>query len=244
MAGPRLQIGSSSFGAGTQYDLGTLDDLYVLPGAQIVSSEDFAVRAAGGNHKIRVLGLVGGQYGINVSDDDGDRAVVVTVSLGGTINSLFNAIVIRSNGASIYNYGEISSEYYPGITIENFQAYNPTEFLNYGTISGSSGITINNSLRNTITNYGTITGKYYTIVGGSGDDLVTNHGRIQGIITLALGNDTLLNRGLIDGDVELNSGDDLLDNRGQIEGIVSLGNGFRAFSTAAESRGIPLALKF
>ena len=188
-----LIVGSTSTGTGIRYDLAAADNMFVLNNANIVSTDNAAIRGLGGNHTVTVSGHVYGEgrdgisLGNTLATDSNNRVVV---NAGGYVGGDDDAISLTGSDTHVENYGSLSGNY--GINIYGPSGSNST-IINAGTISAKygaiySGGNANITLLNTGSINGSGSGSAYTS-NGSGVDTITNRGLMTGAITLGMGND-------------------------------------------------------
>ena len=209
-----LQIGYSSTGTGPRYDLGTTDSIFVIPGAYIVSIDDYGISGIGSYHTVTVAGAVfGGFIGVNLGNDPAtDTGQYVHVLAGGMVAAYQTADTggIRVYGSStIVNDGQISAY---NATIFFDGAGGSSSLVNRGIITASNnGVTIVDGTSNTLANFGTIQGDVfaYYAFSGTASDLIRNYGQIIGEISTGDGADTFVSHGgTVEGDIHLGAGND------------------------------------
>lgn len=219
---------TDSIGSGTRIWLSGTNDLYVLAGVNIFSSDNCAIISQAAHQTITIMGHVAGAWGISVYDYD-DNTIII--GAGATITASAYGIYAFSDGGVIFNHGTINAGYI-GVRMSG----DAVRFVNTGIVESNdanngpavmvSSISGAPETEALTINRGTFIGTtaYYGDY-GFGDKLV-NHGSIIGDIQQAGGNDILLNRGGISGNVDAGADDDRVDNRGGlIDGDVHLGDG-------------------
>ena len=245
------RVAVDSVGSGVRYDLGQYDDLFVPNNVSIISTDSIipgdggAIRAIGGLHSVRVLGLVasGSSAAAITMDNDIRYFTYANIYIGATgmIDGQVNAISIYGSYNYITNHGQISAQSY-GIFVRSSERGPAAKIYNYGTITADNGIESFSDGPTSIYNYGKINGESHaiSIVGGAlSFAYVYNRGQIDGEVKLSEGGDTMLNRGLVNGDVNTGLGDDLLDNRGgTIEGAITMGAGADTFLPGASEETV------
>lgn len=229
-----LQVAESFTDTGVRHDLGTDDDLYVGTGIRSVSNDDFAIKALGSFHSIKIDGTVFGRVvGISI-EPSGNSAGSNAVGIGktGQIGSVGTAIRLAGANNAVVNHGEISSIAGRGILITNGgDGTARSKVFNYGSITSDFESVSSGGISMLVRNYGDITSSYsFAISTGVGDDTVHNFGTIDGGISLFDGFNVVINRGLIVGDITTGVAGDIVDNRlGTIMGQVNLGDGSDIF---------------
>lgn len=198
-----VQVAGNSSGTGVRFNLGEFDDLRVLAGIVVDSTDDNAIVAIGSNQEVVVRGYVT------------------------AVDSLGDAIVMGDNGTDrghrVVNSGDIRADD-TAIAFEGFAC----TVENSGLIEGRYGIyfLIGTSTDTTsrIENSGVIAGGFVGIYHLNLENIVIeNTGLIMGdtaAIDSSSSRMVLLNRGTIIGDVNLGGGNDVYDGR---EGTITAG---------------------
>ncbi|MBR0556564.1 hypothetical protein J5J10_12825 [Ciceribacter sp. L1K23] len=204
-------IGSNSIGTGIRADLGTADDIIVLSGSAIGSTNSSAIVGLGSYHRAEIYGsavasLCAIQLGDNLASDYGNK---VLIHPGAFVYSFYFGISVGSSGSTVVNEGTID-------------AY-------YGMQAGGTGP---NSMT-TITNTGVLTSDATGILRAYGSTeklVITNSGLIEGSFSIS-GNgmtavEEITNTGTIRGTIYLFGGDDLYNGTaGRLSGGISAGDG-------------------
>ena len=215
---------TDSIGTGTRITLTSTpgiegDDLFILSGIHVESTDGDAVVGSGFEHEIWVDGTVRGfGSGIELGDGFNDQNNRVTVSATGAVSGGVVGVGIVGDGARLDNDGAVFSGVYA--VVFNL----PTD---------TSSAVINNS--------GQIVGEVAGVglsVSAGGRLQINNSGLIKGEIvsyspfsTFNPVRETIVNTGRMEGGVFTYAGDDRVDNaRGVIVGEISLGEGNDTFA--------------
>lgn len=210
----------------TIVDANAADTKYIIAeGGSITLPSGFAIDATSdaAGRSFEINGHLSGNVGLALGNDyTQPSGVHVTVGATGLINSVYDGILSKGDGAVITNHGEIDSYWGIDARGENLSITN-TGTINataYGLELGTRNADVHNS--------GTISGGAGIGIGVVGylDGAVTivNTGTISGQacgIQTFYGDDTVINKGIVDGKIDLYAGDDLYDGKyGVVHGLI------------------------
>ena len=187
-----LIAGVSSITAGVTYALG-LDDIFVLAGANVISTAGNAIETNESFNQVIVAGHVAAAFvGIRLGDStalDGFHQVVIYD--GGSVHGGDRGISIVASNAAISNHGTVSSGNLGIFLTASGDANSLSQIINTGTISArSDGILLNSFEKTVIDNSGTIIGGRYALLSTeTGIEVLTNTGTMYGSVRLGGGND-------------------------------------------------------
>lgn len=207
---------------GIQYNIGTMQDLFVPKGAFVQSTDVDAVSGTGAAQQVRVSGsVVGFNDAIHLTGDD---AVVVINASGLVTGQNDDAVNFEGLNPTLVNRGTMTGVYGVFFDGEGGRA----TVTNYGKIhTESDSVSAGAAIRTSLLNFGTIfsnTGSAF--FGDALRDTVVNQGTIIGDINLSLGNDIYDGRGgRVIGNIFGDNGRDYFRLGSTVETIVG-GGGF------------------
>ncbi|MBO3759443.1 calcium-binding protein [Ciceribacter sp. L1K22] len=210
-----LQIASStSSGSGVRFNLGTTDDMFVLAGIAVGSTDGIAIQGTGNSHQADIYGTV--------------IALSTAIQLGDSSSLDYDNRAIIHAGALVY------SANYVGVWAQGYASY----VINEGTITGQYGVAVGGiagGTTTTVQNSGSILGGasgfgIIRFTGATEKMVITNTGLIEGQYAFysnaIVAVDEITNTGTMRGNIYLDSGDDLYDGRnGRLTGTVVGGFG-------------------
>ena len=209
-----LIAGVSSITAGVTYALG-FDDIFVLAGANVISTAGNAIETNDSFNEVIVAGHVAAAFvGIRLGDSAAlDVFHQVVIYAGASVYGGDVGISIVASNAAISNQGTLSSGNVGIFVTANGGPDRLTEIINTGTINGrSDGIILNSFEKTVIDNSGTIiAGRYALLSTETGIEVLTNTGTMYGSVRLGGGNDIYNGLGgRVTGTVLGDSGNDIL----------------------------------
>jgi Ca2+-binding RTX toxin-like protein len=220
--------GISSTTFGVTYGLGTNDGIFVLSGANVVSTNANSIVSFSANAYAFVAGAV---YGITqaisfAGNPTSDGFQTINIFRGGLVSGFSLGIYVGGHSVRIVNAGEIFGDV--GISLSGNASASPVSYVsNTGMIQGSfSGILVSGSEGHTLRNSGWLEGgvNAYRSV-GDGQDRIFNLGTMVGEIVLGGGNDIFRNMGgNVYGAINGEDGDDFFGLGASVENIYG-GNG-------------------
>jgi Ca2+-binding RTX toxin-like protein len=226
---------TSSSGTGIQYNLTSLDDIYVGANATIVSTDSDAIFGETADQHAIVAGNVHGlSNGIALGFSTTSSDIRVTVLTSGLVTSINGAAIsIQGRSSEVTNSGMVSGV--QGIAFTGTSS-GTSRIMNYGTIIGEAdgifrGAASTNAM--TILNTGLIqagngSGDFSFDAGGSSAAVsIRNAGMMIGGISFGTGADRYVGLdGWLEGGISFGSGNDVLDGRGaRITGGIDGGAG-------------------
>lgn len=233
---------------------------YVLGAAQTLDVDANEAINATGNAAGRAFEILGDikstGYGIHVGAiGQASPPAAIHVGETGSISSYMSSIVMRGDGHSLFNEGNLSTTDIGAVIYgdgDNFRLTNAGMItgvakgvqlgggggvlVNRGTIEASDAIINQSDIGDIsrIVNFGTIYGKSVAVVSGGGDDVLVNRGKITGSVYLGAGDDTFRNKGgEIASPIQGEAGDDtyIVDRTG-----LNLDEGFNSGFDIVKSR--------
>jgi Ca2+-binding RTX toxin-like protein len=213
-----LIAGVTQITSGVTYALTSADNIFVLNGANVVSTGSSAIVSLSSSAVAFVAGSVSAQFsGLSFGNNAAtDHVMRVDIFSTGSVTGLFSGVQLYGYSARLVNQGIISG--YDGVILR-------------AELSGGSQSHINNS--------GTILGlEAAVLVVGSERRILHNSGTLDGGLfaydSRDAGVDKLYNSGKMYGDVSLGAGDDTFDSLGGwVFGTVFGGAGSDYFAAGA-----------
>jgi len=201
---------------GTINTLPNDDDLWVGPGAHLVSQEGTAIVASGSYHSFVIDGSVqGGFQGLQMGNSKFNVDQFLTVHAGGeVIGKDGQGAVLTGTHSLVNNAGTIHGGT-AALEINAIGAGTASHVVNTGTIWGADyGVTHYSSASTetlVIDNSGIINGSTasFDAMGSNAVEIITNTGKMYGDVNTGGGNDYFdTSKGIFDGSINMGAGND------------------------------------
>lgn len=201
---------------GTIQILGNDDDLFVGPGADLVSEEGTAFAASGSYHSFVIGGSVqGGFTGISMGNSKFNVDQFLTVQATGQVIGEENQGAVLTGTHSLVNNAGLIQGGIAGLELNAIGDGTASQIVNTGTIWGSDyGVTHYSSASTEtliIQNSGTIYGSTssFNAMGSNAVEKITNTGTMNGAVVMAGGDDYFdTSKGIADGGINMGAGND------------------------------------